>query len=109
MPERVKNVVILDKNIFIVLNDIEKHILFFSKKNDGWIFVAQLESFEHQSLINQRLCHIFYTVKCINFVYNNRVRTYGLETGEMIENRQIKGAKNLIYAGMDVLNKFIGK
>lgn len=45
----------------------------------------------------------------IIFVYNNRVRKYDLNTGELIANQQMRDAKSKEYSGKDVMNKFVGR
>ena len=107
LPARVRKVVFLDKHIFVILDEIDRDILLFDKEEDSWKFIARLERFEHQSLITRRLNHIFLSDKELTFVYNNRVRKYDITTGRMIFNEQIRGAKNMIFRGEEMIEKFI--
>ena len=109
LPYQVRTVIFLYNHILIVLNDSKSSLLLFSKKNDGWHFVTQLESFKYQSLINRRLNHVFLTERNLTFVYNNRVRTYELASGAMTFNRQIKNARNKKFIGVDIISKLIGQ
>lgn len=81
----------------------------FKRQEKDWLFVAVLESFPHQSLINRRLNHVYLERDNIAFVYNNRVREYDLGTGKMIVNQQVRNARNKEYLGKDITKKFIGK
>lgn len=107
LPDQVKKAAILGNHIFLILDDLGHSILQFSKQGDSWEFVAKLKSFEHQSLINKRLNHVFMTEDYLTFVYNNRVRIYELATGKMISNHQIRDAKNKRYDGTDVMKKIL--
>lgn len=92
-----------------VFSYLDRNIIFFKRQAKGWTFVRVLESFLHQSLINRRLGHIFLNEDDIIFVYNNRVRKYDLNTGELIANQQMRDAKSKEYSGKDVMNKFVGR
>lgn len=107
LPNRVKNTVIIDNHIFIVLNDLEKNILLFNKQDDKWTFVTRLEKPENQSIINRRLNHVFLTDSDITFVYNNRVRKYDLITGEMNFNHQVRDAKSMKFGGIEIIDMFL--
>ncbi len=109
LPEYAKNVVVFPDYIFAVLNDLSESILLFKRQDEGWVYVTALEAFQHQSLLNRRLNHIFYGNDGITFVYNNRVRKYNLAAGNLIVNRQIRDAGSREYLGMDVTKRFLGK
>ena len=109
LPNYAKSIVIYEHCIFVVLDDLDRNIIFFKRQAKGWTFVRVLESFLHQSLINRRLGHIFLNEDDIIFVYNNRVRKYDLNTGELIANQQMRDAKSKEYSGKDVMNKFVGR
>ena len=106
LPNTVNKIIILDNHLFI-MNDVQKNIILLNKCDNKWSFIAKLESFGNQCLINCRLSHIFLTDENITFVFNNRVRTYELESGRLIINRQLQGARNLKYEGIDVINEFV--
>ncbi len=109
LPNYAKNVVIFEDHIFIVLDNPIRNILLFKRQAKGWMFVAVLESFPHQSLINRRLKCIFLDKDDITFVYNNRVRKYNLNTGKMIVNHQVRDARSKEYSGNNIMRKFIKK
>lgn len=108
LPNYVKNVVILSGYILVILDDLIGNIYFFKRQEKDWLFVAVLESFPHQSLINRRLNHVYLEGDNIAFVYNNRLREYDLDTGEMIVNQQVRNARSKEYLGKDITKKFIG-
>ena len=109
LPYYAKNVVIFENYIFVILDDLIGNMLLFKRQANNWMFVAVLESFLHQSLINRRLNYIFLAEDKATFVYNNRVRKYDLNTGKMIVNRQVRNAGSKAYSGKDVLQRFVGK
>ena len=57
--------------------------------------------------MNPRLKHVYLSEKRITFVYNNRVRAFDLETGCLLDNRAIRGARNLSYVGIDIIQRFV--
>lgn len=97
LPNAAKNVIVVDDCIFVVLNDLDESILLFNKIDSHWAFADELQSFEHQSLLNRRLKNIYYDSLYITFVYNNRVRKYDLGTGNLISNKRVKDAKKNLY------------
>ncbi len=107
LPNRVKNTVIIDNHIFIILNDLDKNILLFNKQDDKWTFVTRLKKPENQNIINRRLNHVFLTDKDITFEYNNRVRKYDLITGEMNFNHQVRNAKSMKFGGIEIIDMFL--
>ena len=109
LPNYVKNVVILSGYILVILDDLIGNMCLFKRQEKDWLFVAVLESFPHQSLINRRLNHVYLERDNIAFVYNNRVREYDLGTGKMIVNQQVRNARGKEYLGKDITKKFIGK
>lgn len=109
LPNHAKSIVIYEHCIFVVMDDLDRNIIFFKRQAKGWTFVSVLESFLHQSLINRRLRHIFLNEDDIIFVYNNRVRKYDLNTGKLIANQQMRDARSKEYLGKDVMNKFVGR
>jgi hypothetical protein len=108
-PNRVKKVVFVGDYILMTINDPEGSMLLFRKQEKDWAFVNRLESFEHQSLINRRLNHIYYEGTVLTFVFNNRVRKYDLNTGEMVVNQQLRDAKGKEYSGIDLMKHFLGR
>ncbi len=108
-PNRVKKVVFVGDYILMTIDDPEGSMLLFRKQEKDWAFVNRLESFEHQSLINRRLNHIYYEGTVLTFVFNNRVRKYDLNTGEMVVNQQLRDAKGKEYSGIDLMKHFLGR
>lgn len=109
LPYYAKKVIILENHIFVVLDGPIGNILLFKRQKSTWSFVAELKRFQYQSLINRRLNHIFLNTHDITFVFNNRMRKYDLDTGEMIANWQIKDARSKAYSGKDIINRFVGR
>ena len=109
LPNSVKKAVFVGDYILMAMDDLDGSILLFKRQEKNWLFVTQLESFEHQSLLNRRLNHIFYEGNVITFVFNNRVRKYDLTSGEMVVNRQLRDAKSKMYSGVDIIKQFIEK
>ena len=109
LPNCVKNVVVFEDYVFAILDDLIGNIFLFKQQAKNWMFVAVLESFSHQSLINRRLSHIFLDEDDITFVYNNRVRKYDLNTGKMIVNQQLRDARSKEYSGNNIISKFVKK
>ena len=106
LPYEVKRVLFFDDFLLVILDDLEKSILLFKRKDEQWVFLDQLKNFEHQSLLNRRLRHVYVFNNVISFVYNNHVRMYNLESGEMIVNQHVRAAKDAEYAGTDVIKAF---
>ena len=108
LPDVVKKVVFIGDYILMTMGDIDRSILLFRRKDNNWEFVDRLESFEHQSLINRRLNHVYYEGNTITFVFNNRVRKYDLNSGKMVVNQQLRNAKNKEYLGIDIMKQLVG-
>ena len=92
--------------LFVIIRGVDSGILLFHFKDNQWCFVDELESMQHQSLINPRLCHVFLTSQTIIFVYNNRVRIYDLKDGKLNFNKGIQGARSHSYEGEDISQFF---
>lgn len=107
--DSVKKVVFIGDYILMTINNLNGSILLFKRQGKKWTFVDQLESFEHQSLINRRLNYVYYEGDALTFVFNNRVRKYDLNSGKMVFNKQIHGAKNKEYSGIDILSQLVGR
>lgn len=109
LPNSVKKVVFIGDYILITIDDLDGSILLFKRKEKSWTFVDRLESFEHQSLINRRLNHVYYEGNAITFVFNNRVRKYDLNSGKMVINQQLRDAKSKEYSGIDIMMQLVGR
>lgn len=109
LPNYVKNMVVFEDYVFSLLDDLVGNIFLFKRQARNWTFVAVLESFPHQGLINRRLKHIFLDEDDITFVYNNRVRKYDLNTGKMIANQPVRDARSKEYSGNNIISKFVKK
>lgn len=109
LSNSVRKVVFVGEFILVKIDDLGGSILLLGRQEKTWRFVNRLESFEHQSLINRRLNHIYYEGNVITFVYNNRIRKYDLKSGELIVNKQLRNAKSKEYSGVDIINQFFEK
>ncbi|MBR0396757.1 MAG: bacteriophage abortive infection AbiH family protein [Eubacterium sp.] len=109
LPNSVKKVVFIGDYILITIDDLDGSILLFKRLEKSWTFVDRLESFEHQSLINRRLNHVYYEGNAITFVFNNRVRKYDLNSGKMVVNQQLRDAKSKEYTGIDIMMRLVGR
>lgn len=92
--------------LILYFKGIETGICIFKLTAGTWEFVGELESILNQSLINPRLKHVFIEASKITFVYNNRVREYSLESGQLLKNQQRKYKKETAYPGTDVREQF---
>ena len=59
LPDQVRKAVFLDDFLCIVLQGLAGSILLFGKKDQQRDFIAGLEGFEHQGLLNRRLNRVF--------------------------------------------------
>ena len=109
LPNVVKKVVFIDNYILVTIDDLNGSVLLFKQQEQNWEFVNRLENFEHQSLINRRLNHVYYDGNAITFVFNNRIRKYDLNSGKMVINKQLRNAKSKEYSGIDIMKQFIGR
>lgn len=106
LPSVVKSVVVFGVSMFVALGDYENSILLFSRTDNGWVFIDQLKPPSNQSVVNNRLKHVFMTDTDVSFVYNNRVRRYDLSTGVLISNEAVRGARDKSYDGVDIVTSF---
>lgn len=97
--------VLSDQYLFTIIRGVHAGVFLFRNIENRWTFVDELES--KQGVINQRLSHVFLTEQEILFVYNNRVRKYGLVDGKLVENRAVQDAKNKTYQGNDIMSLFV--
>lgn len=107
LPDNIRKVIFLNHHVLIVLNDLDKSILLFNNKNGVWTFTDQLEPIKNQGLLNRRLCNVYWNEDVLRFIYNNRVRSYDLNTGKMIENKQERNARGKIYPGEEIKKKLM--
>lgn len=108
LPAGVRKTVFIGDYLLLLLGDPEGSILLFRQQNKNWSFVNCLNSFEHQSLINRRLTHIYVEESLITFVFNNRIRVYDLNSGKMVDNKQLRNAKSSHFSGTDIMKQFVG-
>lgn len=94
------------KYLFVFFRGIWSGICILKLVANNWEFVGELESIRNQSLINPRLRHVFLYGAKITFIYNNRVREYSLENGQLLCNRQRKYNAETLYPGIDIWDKF---
>ena len=107
LPNSAKKVVFIGDFILVTMDDLDGSILLFKRQENSWAFVDRLQNFEHQSLINRRLNHVYYEGHEITFVFNNRVRKYDLNSSKMVINQQIRDAKSKEYSGIDVIKQIV--
>lgn len=74
-------------------------VYFFKHDETVWSFVRELEPIQNQGLFNRRLNRILHDDKTLIFVYNNRIRKYSLDDGELIENKAVKNAREINVTG----------
>lgn len=94
------------KYLIVFFRGVWSGICIFRLVDENWEFVGELESIRNQNLINPRLRHVFLDGAKITFIYNNRVREYSLENGELLCNRQRKYNAEALYPGIDICGEF---
>ena len=85
---------------------INSGVYLFKTRDDEWEFVGELESIKNQGIINSRLSSVYFTEDALTFVYNNRVRHYSLDNGELIENIAARNAPQRKYSGENITYMF---
>ena len=70
-----------------------------TKASGGWGFAKELEPIQNQRLFNRRLNRILHDENKLIFVYNNRIRKYSLEDGDLIENKAVRAAREMKVSG----------
>lgn len=90
------------KHLFVVIRGVDAGVLLLRITDGQWRLVDELESMQHQSLLNPRLNHVYLTDKAVTFVYNNRVREYSLEDGRLMSNRALRNAGSFAYEGEEI-------
>lgn len=93
--------------LILVAGSPDDGVFLFSHGDDGWRLINELKSFDTQSLINARLCHVMVTDDEISFIYNNRIRRYALSDGVLIANKQVREARKKEYPGTDIKNSVV--
>lgn len=71
-----------------------------------WKYIKELEAIPNQGLINRRLNRILLDGNELVFVYNNRVRKYDINSGNMIYNQQARKAREQFHRGDNITEKF---
>lgn len=94
------------KHMFVVIRGMDSGVLLLRMEDGHWRLVDELESMQHQSLLNPRLNQVYLTDKKVTFVYNSRVREYSLEDGKLISNRALRNAGSFVYDGMAIGHLF---
>ena len=110
MQDNVKKCVISPNNeyVFVAMDGrCVWGISFFKRIKDKWVYIDELESLQNQNILNNRLRHIYINDDSMLCVYNNRIREYSLDTGEMISNVAKRAAKDYEYSGTDIIDLFV--
>ena len=81
-------------------------ISFFRLIDGVWVYIDELKSISNQNLLNRRLQYVYLNNKKLSFIYNNRIREYSLDTGELIRNQSKRDAKNGYYEGKEIRKLF---
>ena len=93
-------------HLFVVIRGVDAGVLLLRMADGQWRLADELESMQHQSLLNPRLNHVYLTDKTVTFVYNNRVREYSLEDGRLMSNRALRNAGSFAYEGEEIGHLF---
>ena len=93
--------------LFAVIRGADPGVFLFRVVDDYWHLVNELESIQHQSVLNSRLNHVYLTAQEISFVYNNRVRNYSLSDGTLVSNYALRNAGNFSYDGEEISRLFL--
>lgn len=98
-------VFISEQSLLIAVEGLYKSILLFRFSDGNWHLLRELEPIPNQGLLNRRLKSIYLIEREIYFVYNNRVRTYGVCDGILHSNKAIRNAGNRMYSGKEIFFK----
>lgn len=88
--------------LFVIINGLDAGIPFFRLIDGVWVYIDEMEPVPNQNLLNRRLQHVYLSDRKIIFVYNNRVREYSLETGQLLRNQAKRDARNGCYEGEEI-------
>ena len=108
MQENIKKCVFSPDGdiLFVVMNGLDESISFFRLIDGVWAYIDELKSISNQNLLNRRLQYVYLNNKKLSFIYNNRIREYSLDTGELIRNQSKRDAKNGYYEGKEIRKLF---
>ena len=94
-----------EKRLFLRLYGINSALYLFSCDDSGWSFVNEICPPGEYRLFNQRLKYIYVDDCNINFVYNNRLYQYDLNTGDFKKNVAGRNMRFRHFEGEDILPK----
>ena len=94
--------------LFVILKGWDTGIAVFRLADNIWTYLDELIPAQHQTLINNRLRHIYLDDRRLTFVYNNRIREYSLETGELVRNQGKRNARTGYYPGTEITGRLTG-
>lgn len=92
-----------EKRLFLRLYGINSALYLFSRDDSGWSFVNEICPPGEYRLFNQRLKYIYVDDCDINFVYNNRLYQYDLNTGDFKKNVAGRNMRFRHFEGEDIL------
>ena len=95
--------------LFVIINGLGAGIPFFRLIDGVWVYIDEMEPIPNQNLLNRRLRYVYLNSEKITFVYNNRVREYSLETGELVRNQARRDAKSEHYEGVEISKLFLAE
>ena len=93
-------------SLLLIARGIDKGVFLFRLQDNHWRYIKELEGIPNQGVITARLNRVYRDGNTILFVYNNRTMKYNLLNGELIENKSVRKAKDHIYQGVDLTEKF---
>ena len=96
-----------DSICLLVARGIDAGIFLLRYSSGRWNYVRELEEIPHQGLITKRLHRILRDGEQLVFVYQSRVRKYDLNDGSLVFNKGMRKAKDHVFAGKDITEKFI--
>lgn len=98
-PSYIRKAILFDKYLLVVCDGV--YLLKYNESGDNkdWKFVRELEPIQNQGLFNTRLNRVLHENNMLVFVFNNRIRKYSLEDGELIENKAIRNAREMSFPG----------
>ena len=99
LPGSIRKAILFEKYLLVVCDDVYFFKYDESDDSGGWGFVKELEPIQNQRLFNRRLNRILHDENKLIFVYNNRIRKYSLEDGELIENKAVRAAREMKVSG----------
>lgn len=99
LPGSIRKAILFEKYLLVICDDVYFFKYDESDDSGGWGFAKELEPIQNQRLFNRRLNRILHDENKLIFVYNNRIRKYSLEDGELIENKAVRADREMKVSG----------